>query len=1150
MPDPAAQDFFLDHATDLFCEMDADGVFSYVNAAWERLLGWSAEELKQTSAMDLVHPHDVSETRAVLTQVALGVARGTHVNRYRRRDGAYSWLEWRFGRLAAKGRVQCVARDITEARRRRTHAEIVEQAANIASWEIDVDTNTLYWSPQVYEIFGVDPGDFTPTVEDAIAFFHPEARPALSRAIKALLKSGAPYDLELPIETASGATAWVVATGRAEHRAGRPARVYGTVRDCTHERQRRLHLERLSAVARHTTNTVVILDAAGRIEWVNPAFETQSGLSKSAVLNLPLSQLHAAPDSDGARQLAAALAAGESARVQHQRVRGSGRVVWVDANLEPFRDRDGRIDGFILLETELSHSSDHAARLAALEREARSAHDRLVEAVEALPDAFVLFDAQDRLVMWNRRYAEFYDCTAEVFRPGVSFIDIERKALSVGQLPDAVGREEEWLARRLQMRRDGGTIEQRLPDGRLLRTVERRTNRGELVSVHTDVSEIRAREDEAREARNALQATLDAVPDLLFELDLEGRYHDVRSGNPRLFYKPPEAHFGVMIEDILPHWVAAMWRAALEEAHRRGHVRGLEYVLDLPDGPYWFELSAARKQDGPDGTPRFIFAARDISERKAAEHARAQKELELQESNDKLKRALSARDAAESRFFDVAAVSHDWFWETDAEGRFTFMSESIRRVTGLTPELHLGRTRREMLQGTEVDTCADWDWLEQRIAAQKPFHDFVYRHPLLADRAVWVRISGAPFFDMQGRFAGYRGVGSDVTQLREALARAEEASAAKSRFLANMSHEVRTPLNGIIGLAALLEEGLEDGEARKSVSVIRDSGEALVTILNDILDFSKIEAGQLSVERDVFTPAELAQKVAALHRIKAAAQGVELRVESGTAAEVPRYGDSTRIRQILHNLLGNAVKFTQAGNVVLKLICDDPAQLRIEIQDTGIGMTEAQRARVFDEFAQGGSEITRQFGGTGLGMSISRRLAELMGGAVEVHSTLGEGTTVVVTLKAPHAEQTQAVPEVAPEAARSLTGLRVLAADDNATNRLLLVKFCERLGMIPHVVESGTCAVRCAADQPFDVILLDIRMPDMNGFEVLERIHAQAGHTDRGRAPAIAVTANAMRHQIDAYIQAGFAGHVAKPIRLGALADEIARAIAEGATQQ
>lgn len=1149
MPEPAAQDFFLDHATDLFCEIGADGVFSYVNAAWERLLGWSAEEMKRTSAMSLVHPHERAETCTVMTQVATGTARARHVNRYRRRDGGYCWLEWRFGRMGAGGGIQCVARDITESRRRESHADIVEKAARVASWQIDVDTNTLYWSPQVFEIYGLDPAELTPTVEEAIAFFRPDARPILTHAVEALLSSGTPYDLELPLQGDAGAITWVEVTGRAECRAGRPARVYGTLRDCTGERRRRLHLERLGAVARHTTNTVVILDAQGRIEWVNPAFETKSGLSQSEVLNVPLVELHAAPDSEGAQHLAAALAAGESARVQHQRTSAVGNVVWVDANLEPFRDRDGRIDGFILLETDLSHRSDHAARLAALEREARGAHERLVDAVEALPDAFVLFDAQDRLVMWNNRYAEFYDSTSEVFRPGVSFTDIERKALSVGQLPDAVGREEEWLAHRLAMRRQGGTIEQRLPDGRLLRTVERRTSRGELVSVHTDVSEMRAREEEAREARNALQATLDAVPDLLFEIDLEGRFHDARSSNLRLFIKPPEAHIGALIEDILPHWVAAMWRAALDEAHRHGQVRGLEYVLDLEDGAHWFEFSAARKQDGPDGIPRFIVAARDISERKSAEHARAQKELELQDSNDKLKRALSARDAAESRFFDVAAVSHDWFWETDAEGRYTFMSESVRRVPGLTPEQHLGRKRREMVEGSEVDTGADWDWLDRRIAAREPFHDFVYRHPLLPEDAIWVRISGAPFYDMQGRFAGYRGVGSDVTELREALARAEEASAAKSRFLANMSHEVRTPLNGIIGLAALLEDGLDDGDARRSAAVIRDSGESLVTILNDILDFSKIEAGQLSVEQDIFTPGDLAQKVAALHRIKASEQGVELRVEADVAASTSRQGDSTRIRQVLHNLLGNAVKFTQAGSVVLKLTCDDPARMVAEIRDTGIGMTEDQRARVFDEFSQGGSEITRQFGGTGLGMSISRRLAELMGGTVEVHSTLGEGTTVRLSLPTPVAEQPPAAAGLSARAARSLCGLRVLAADDNATNRLLLQKFCERLGMIPQVVDSGTNAVRCAADQAFDVILLDIRMPDMNGFDVLERIRAQAGMRDQPVVPAIAVTANAMRHQVESYMAAGFAGHVAKPIRLDVLAEEVARAVAENLAQ-
>jgi PAS domain S-box-containing protein len=1127
--------FYFDHSAELLCAIDPAYCFSIVNPAWERLLGWSQDEMCGVPMLDFVHPDDRHATREVMQRVADGRARGFFVNRYRGRDGAYRRLQWRFARPTPTGGTLAVAHDITEEQRRLTHAETVERATGVGTWEIDVETQELFWSTNAFRIHDLDPEAGHPTLDEALARFPDSARAHLTEAEARLLNQGEGFDLELPSTTVTGRAIWVHVTGMAEMNGDKPARVFGTIRDVTEARERRLWRERLSAVAQYTTNGVLVLDRRLRVEWMNPAFERQSGHRLDAVKGRRGLAVLGNPHPEGARvaEITAALLDGRSVRTELARVRADGATYWVDVNIEPVRDVRGTITGYVAVETDITAARQNADRLAALEQEARAAHDRLIDAMEALPDAFVLFDHDDRLVLCNERYREFYAETAPVLVPGVSFEEIERYALAHAQLPDAEGREEAWLTERLAGRSTGGTtLHQRLPDGRFLRTVERRTRTGELVAFHTDITELRRQREEAEAAGKALQATLDAIPDLLFEVDLDGAFHQARDGTSSRLQWPAEEYRGKTLHDALSHESAEKLLAAFRELLATG--AGPSQVLEVFDHVRWFEVSIAQMAPRS-GKPHFLLTARDITERKALDAERAQNEAELAAANARLEKALRERDAAETRFFDIASVSRDWFWEQDAELRFTFVSESVREIGGLSPEAHIGRTREELAAlNPDVLDSADWDWLRARTDAREPFKDFVYRHPAVRDRITWVRISGAPVFDDDGSFRGYRGVGSDVTALYEARLRAEEASAAKSRFLANMSHEIRTPLNGIMGMAAVLEDRVGDGEAREMIAVIRESGETLVTILNDILDFSKIEAGLMELEIGEFSPADLARRVASLHRLKAEEKGLRFDVIAGAGADVPRRGDGHRILQILHNLVGNAIKFTAQGEVRV-LFSTTPVNITIEVRDTGIGLSEVQLARVFDEFVQGDSSITRKHGGAGLGLSITRRLVELMGGQISMKSAPGIGTRAVVRLPLPIAEAPAEAPRSAVSASTAASpldqgNLRALVADDNATNRLLMGKFLDRLGIGAHIVACGRDAVQAAAEEDFDLLLLDISMPDMTGIEVLADIRAADAAAGRPRRPAIAVTANAMHHQVVEYLAAGFDGHVGKPI--------------------
>ncbi|THD78586.1 MAG: response regulator [Phenylobacterium sp.] len=375
------------------------------------------------------------------------------------------------------------------------------------------------------------------------------------------------------------------------------------------------------------------------------------------------------------------------------------------------------------------------------------------------------------------------------------------------------------------------------------------------------------------------------------------------------------------------------------------------------------------------------------------------------------------------------------------------------------------------------------------------------------------------------------------TVLRQARGRAQEgelaaeaANAAKSAFLATMSHEIRTPLNGVLGMAqAMAADDLSEVQ-RERLVVVHRSGEALLAILNDVLDLSKIEAGKLELEAIEFDLSELAQGAYSAFTALANKKGLSFALDIGVARG--RYlGDPTRIRQILYNLISNALKFTDQGEIRVAARRDGEL-LEIAVADTGVGISPENLVRLFQKFDQLDSSTTRRFGGTGLGLAICHELAQLMGGEIMVESELGKGSRFIVRLPLPLVGAEKPPPPLAPAPVSDLKPmrLRVLAAEDNAVNQLVLKTLLHQLGLEPVVVEDGAAAVEAWRDGPWDVILMDVQMPVMDGLAATALIRKLEHETHRARTPIIALTANAMSHQVEQYLAAGMDGHVAKPI--------------------
>ena len=474
--------------------------------------------------------------------------------------------------------------------------------------------------------------------------------------------------------------------------------------------------------------------------------------------------------------------------------------------------------------------------------------------------------------------------------------------------------------------------------------------------------------------------------------------------------------------------------------------------------------------------------------------------------------------------------SSDAIFSHDQSGIITSWNRGATRLYGYSAAEAIGRPLRELdLWGGRGAHVAAAGAIAQRAVPASFETCAKTKGGLLVE----VSVVATPFRNEAGRPMGELTIVRDISALKQKEAAAEAANRAKSEFLATMSHEIRTPMNGVIGMTALLLDTELTREQRDYAETVHRSGEALLAIINDILDFSKIEAGRLELEPVPFALREtLGETVKTLASL-AHAKSLELAYEIRPSVPDDLVGDTGRIGQILVNLVGNAIKFTEQGEVAVRVdaeaVTAESVTLRVAVQDTGIGIAPDKSRLIFDAFAQADASTTRRFGGTGLGLAICRRLVERMGGRIWLDSELGRGSTFHFTLVLERARVP--VPKRVAAPSHALQGLPVLAADDNATNRRLLEAMLTAWGAIPTIVEDGRTALAeleraHGAGRTFELVLLDARMPDLDGFAVAERIRhepALAGVT------VMLLTSDVMSGDLARCRTLGVARHLVKP---------------------
>jgi signal transduction histidine kinase/CheY-like chemotaxis protein len=408
-----------------------------------------------------------------------------------------------------------------------------------------------------------------------------------------------------------------------------------------------------------------------------------------------------------------------------------------------------------------------------------------------------------------------------------------------------------------------------------------------------------------------------------------------------------------------------------------------------------------------------------------------------------------------------------------------------------------------------------------------------------------------------------------VLLLKEALTRqsqeietarksAEESTRMKSAFLANMSHEIRTPLNGVLGMAEMLMGTKLTHDQREQVDVIHSSGQGLLNILNDILDLSKIEAGKIELQHASFDLIETVRNACILFGDQARRNNVPLVTNVSDHVRRPVIGDANRLRQVLVNLIGNSVKFTDKGSITVQCICrrvsGGYAEINIAVTDSGIGIRKEDQAKLFDTFTQADNASNRSHGGTGLGLAISKELIQLMGGTIELDSVEAQGTIVTINLTLPIAsDHTDTSAEAAlleelkaaDEQLRILENKKILIVDDNEVNLRVSELFVRSIGAVPFGVSNGQAAIDAVSNEHFDAILMDCQMPDLDGYETTRRLRVQELENGTRRTPIIALTASALQTDIDRCAEAGMDAHLAKPINQDGLRAALAQQLVD-----
>ena len=942
---------------------------------------------------------------------------------------------------------------------------------------------------------------------------------------------------------------------------GEPTAIF-VIRDVTEEVRQQEEISRLFKILETMTNLVAIVDQEKRIIWVNNAWESRTGWTLDEVQGQDLAALVRCPDVGLENAIRVDEALQKSLPFHGETVNTDrhGNRYWVDFNILPLFQNDGSVEGYVSVETDITDQKESINQMQMMAAGEQKMRNHLKNAIEALPDGVVIWDNEERLVAVNSAYGAMYPEISEMLVEGVSQDKILRVGVQRRAFPDAWGREEEWIKEQYARYKKPSIDTILRPDGRSIRRLDLRTSDGGRVAVRIDTTtaqqqliSLASMNRALDEAQRSLSRIIKSADVGTWEWDVEtnglqigGSYAEMLGYTAKELGPPSNDMFRSLVH---PEDLSLLDSTEDTDFHQTPN--GAEPVLEHEfrmrhkDASWqWIHSRSAVSERLPDGRHKVVVGIHlNVTVRKRLEDELRSNEFFM----------LQVMDGS------ISAIA-----VLDENGTITYANAEAERVLGMGRSAIKGRAYDAPVWGV---TAPDGQQME---GADHPFRQALDKNGPVRDIRMAIEwpngkrqtlsVNAVPYRDANGKtqvIMSFFNITDEIlkTELLElALTDARAASRSKSSFLANMSHEIRTPLNGVLGMAEILDGLITEPREKEMIRTIRASGEMLLTVLNEILDMSKIEAGKMELETVPFVPTEIVSNIEPLHRLRAEEKGIEFEVLTSKGADLVWLGDQFRIQQILNNLLSNAIKFTETGSVSLSLSIREGKPLVIEVRDTGIGMTPEQVDRVFMSFEQAEGGTTRRFGGTGLGMAIVRKLIDLMGGEITIESVLGRGTIMRVSVPLTIAPAKSAflqreTTSLSPETPQ-LAGIRLLVADDSAINLQVLQEMLSGTQAHLTFATNGAEAVEewkrmRSIGKAADMLILDISMPVLDGVGALVTIRLIEG--DGPQVPAIAVTANAMSHQVTEYIMAGFDAHVPKPFRQSVLFHAITTLLPNGA---
>jgi len=807
-------------------------------------------------------------------------------------------------------------------------------------------------------------------------------------------------------------------------------------------------------------------------------------------------------------------------------------------NFEAHRRREDDSRFWVLMNTQLvTFEGRDAGIIWHVYITARMTLGKMTSAIENISDGFAIYDHDDRLNFYNTKFAEIFGFNDEDLREGVTLQDLVALNNKRGLYADG---EQKKLSSRSKRHDDEDYITS-FADGRMIERRQRRIREGGSVILFTDITERLRAEKELAEKEAQLRLTLDNMPGGILLIDKHMNYVLFNSTYPELFdfpagllkvgansiinllYQAKRGDFGAGD----PEELAGEWLSSL---YAKNELTSWERTI--PSG----RILHGRSHPTMDGGRVMIFT--DITERKHVDEELEKAQEALTRQRDMQIATLETAEVAIAAFDGAhrLIMRNNRFIEIFGFGRAVLKNEPT--FAKLVADLD---TR---LDKSDPDIVDPKVWTG-RLTSGKP----VQGELKSADGDFYSLLS-SPSPD-----GGFVLTLSNITERREAalvLGRARDeaeiATKAKSEFVAMVSHEVRTPMNGILGMARMLLDTTLAPEQRDFAQNVVSSGEALLTILNDLLDISKLETGKLEIETVAFAPGQMIADAVSMMASNAQAKGLDLTCDISPELPEVLMGDVNRLRQILFNLLSNAIKFTSSGGVTVAVTGtmgkDGKSAFELSVADTGVGLTKKDAGKLFAPYMQANVEVARKYGGTGLGLAICRQLAELMGGEIRLESKRGKGSTFSLVLSLDVGDENDVLVSM-PDMDKSSDlafAPRVLLADDNEMNRKVAAGLLRKMVSHIAVAENGQQALDLMNDAgPFDVVLMDRHMPGIDGLEATRKIRALKGPASD--VPIIGLTAAATRQEIDGCLEAGMNDVVTKPIDPAHLKDSIRRLI-------